>query len=435
MDVNSAFLSWSALKELKEHPDAVDLRTIPSAVGGDVKTRHGIITAKSIPAKKYGVKTGEPVVQALAKCPNLVLVEADFATYRKYSRAFIKILHQYSDEVEQVSIDEAYLDMTGTPDPVKAAEKLKDEVRDRLGFTVNVGISVNKLLAKTASDFEKPDKIHTLWPYEIPRKMWPLPIGELHGCGRATAARLNTMGIFTIKDAAHTDPAVLKSALGEKGGMYIFESANGRGSDVVRGEQEEAKSYSNETTIAEDITRDNYMKNARPIIRHLSEKVSQRLIRDGFYGTTVTVSAKTDDFRRHSRQKILPESTNEAGTIYKNAEALMEELLLSPDGLFARGRTVRLMGVGMSHLDSGEYRQISLFDYAAAGKKKKEEEERIRKAAEEKKAEEERRRKAEEEHRRKAEEKKKRLDLMMQTVSRKYGANALKKGIDEDGTL
>lgn len=413
VDVNSAFLSWSALKELKEHPGSVDLRTIPSAVGGDIRTRHGIITAKSIPAKKYGVTTGEPVVQALAKCPDLVLVESDFKTYRKYSHAFIRILHEYSDEVEQVSIDEAYLDMTGTEDPLGAAERLKDEVRDTLGFTVNVGISVNKLLAKTASDFEKPDKIHTLWPKEIPEKLWRMPIRELHGCGKATAGKLNTMGIMTVGDAAHTDPAVLKGVLGEKAGTYIFESANGRGSDRVRGEREDAKSYSNETTIPEDITRDNYMKKGRPIIRHLSGKVSGRLKRDGIYGTTVTISAKTDDFHRHSRQKILSEPTNESEVIYENAEALMEELLLSPSGLFARGRTVRLMGVGISHLDSGEYRQMNLFEYAADHA----------------------RRRADREREQEKREKERRLNQMMEDISGKYGPNALKKGIDGKKTL
>lgn len=410
VDVNSAFLSWSALKALKENPGSVDLRTIPSAVGGDVRTRHGIVTAKSIPARKYGVRTGEPVVQALAKCPDLVLVEADFPTYRRYSRAFIRILHTYSRKVEQVSIDEAYLDMTGTERPIQTAEKLKDEVRDTLGFTVNVGISVNRILAKTASDFEKPDKIHTLWPEEIPKKFWPMPIGEMHGCGRATAGRLNTIGILTIGDAAHTDLKVLKSILGEKGGTYIYESANGRGSDEVHGEQEEAKSYSNETTIAEDITRDNYMAKARPIIRHLAEKVSQRLIRDGYFGTTVTVTAKTDDFKRHSRQRILGESTNRADVIERNAEALMRELLLSPDGLFARGRTVRLMGVGVSHLDSGEFRQMNLFEYA----------------------EEDGKRKAREEQLRKRKEKDEKLSRMMKTVNGKYGEDTVRKGYAPD---
>ena len=188
VDVNSAFLSWSALKLLKEDPGAVDLRTIPSGVGGDVKTRHGIITAKSIPAKKYGVQTGEPVVKALQKCPQLVLVPPDFETYRKYSRALMEILARYTPLIQQVSIDEAYMDLTdripfGDREGALAlAKQIRDHVREQLGFTVNVGISVNKLLAKTASDFEKPDRTHTLYPEEVPAKMWPLPIGTLHGC-------------------------------------------------------------------------------------------------------------------------------------------------------------------------------------------------------------------------------------------------------------
>ena len=224
VDVNSAFLSWSALKKLEDDPEAVDLRTIPSAVGGDVQTRHGIITAKSIPAKKYGVQTGEPVVKALQKCPT--------------------------------SIDEAYLDMTQSrgklkdsetediPWPLNAAHEIRKRVYRELGFTVNVGISVNKLLAKMASDFEKPDKVHTLFPEEVPAKLWPLPMRELHGCGKATAQRLHQMGIETIGQAARMSLPILQANLGEKAGLYIWKSSNGRGSVNVKTEREKAKSYS-----------------------------------------------------------------------------------------------------------------------------------------------------------------------------------------------
>ena len=257
----SAFLSWSALKALKEEPGSVDLRTIPSAVGGDVKKRHGIITAKSIPAKKYGIVTGEPVVKALQKCPQLVLVQSDFTTYHYYSEAFMEILAKYSPIVQQVSIDEAFVDMSGTkklyryletpecPFPICLAEKIKNEVRDTLGFTVNVGISCNKLLAKMASDFQKPDRIHTLFPEEIQEKMWPLPIGDLFGCGKATASRLISIGIRTIGEAATADPVMLSSILGENGGAYIYSAANGIGSTNVHNEYEDAKSYSNEHTL------------------------------------------------------------------------------------------------------------------------------------------------------------------------------------------
>ena len=369
VDVNSAFLSWSALKELQKNPEGVDLRTIPSAVAGDIETRHGIITAKSIPAKKYGIETAEPVASALRKCPNLVLVKSDFETYRKYSKALMAILKTYSDEVQQVSIDEAYLDMTwrwSDPDPllpVRIAGEIREEVKKKLGFTVNVGISVNKLLAKTASDFAKPDQTHTLWPEEIPEKLWPMPIGALHGCGHATAGRLEGIGIRTVGDAARTDPAVLKSLLGEKTGTYILESANGLGSVHVSSERDEAKSYSNEITTASDIRAEDFENEAIPMIRRLSRKVSERLKRDQVYGKSVTVSVKTDHFKRRSRQVTLTDSSNDASVIEANAVMLARELLFGESGPFTRGEGIRLIGVGVSHLDRGEYRQLSLFDY------------------------------------------------------------------------
>lgn len=374
IDVNSAFLSWSALKQLREDPNSVDLRTIPSAVGGDVKTRHGIITAKSIPAKKYGIVTGEPVVKALQKCPKLVLVHADFATYRECSHAFINILNKYSPSVQQVSVDEAYVDMTGTeavyadlvtpdmPFPICVANKIKNEIRDTLGFTVNIGISDNKLLAKMASDFTKPDRIHTLFPDEIQKKMWPLPIGDLYGCGKATADRLMNIGIRTIGDAANADPVMLSHILGENIGNYIYYSANGYGSTEVSGEYEEAKSYSNETTLSSDLSSDNYDADIIPVLRHLSESVSRRLRRDGVFGRTVTVSVKTTDFKRHSCQMQLDNSIDDADKLFTYSKELADKMLLGTEGLFIKGEKIRLVGVGLSKLDDGSYRQLSLFD-------------------------------------------------------------------------
>lgn len=374
IDVNSAFLSWSAVKKLKEEPGSVDLRTIPSAVGGDVKSRHGIITAKSIPAKKYGIVTGEPVVKALQKCPKLVLVKSDFKTYREYSHAFIDIISKYSPIVEQVSIDEAYLDLSGMrnlfsesessdfPFPTNIANLIKNEVRDTLGFTVNVGISCNKLLAKMASDFAKPDKIHTLFPEEIKEKMWPLPIGDLYGCGKQTAQRLISMGIRTIGDAANTDPLVLVSILGDNAGSYIYSSANGHGSANVSGHYEDAKSYSNETTLSSDLTADSYDKEMLPILKALSLSVSKRLKKDRVFGRTVTVSVKTGSFKRHSAQMQLDNSTDDEKKICLSAKALADKLLLGDDGLFIKGEVVRLVGVGVSKLDDGSYRQLNLFD-------------------------------------------------------------------------
>ena len=374
IDVNSAFLSWSAVKKLRDEPGSVDLRTIPSAVGGDVKSRHGIITAKSIPAKKYGIVTGEPVVKALQKCPKLVLVRGDFNTYREYSHAFIDIITRYSPIVEQVSIDEAFLDISGTrsvyaasetvelPYPLNVAMQIKNEIRDTLGFTVNVGISCNKLLAKMASDFTKPDRIHTLFPEEIPEKMWSLPIGDLYGCGSSTAARLTSIGIRTIGDAAKADPQMLCSFLGENGGTYIYRSANGMGNSNVSGNYEEAKSYSNETTLKSDLTADSYDKEIIPILKSLSASVSGRLKRDHVYGKTVTVSVKTGNFKRHSCQMQLDNSINDENKLFEAAKKLSDKLLLGEEGLFIKGEVVRLVGVGLSKLDDGTYRQLNLFE-------------------------------------------------------------------------
>lgn len=462
VDVNSAYLSWTATDRLKQDPSSVDLRTIPSAVGGDVKTRHGVVTAKSIPAKKFGIKTGEAVMTALKKCPTLVLVKPDFALYRRYSEALMALLRQYSSQLDQLSIDEAFLEFdrerlieiltghkVGLKESIekettrvlaeKVAHLLKDQVKNDLGFTVNVGISERKLLAKMASDFTKPDRVHTLWPDQVPEKMWPLPIGDLYGCGGATAAKLKNLGIHTIGEAAKTDPSILKSILGEKSGQYIYESANGIREIHGRSERKVTKSYSNEMTIADDVDAANLTTVGLDIVHKLSYKVSGRLKKDGYYGSTITVNVKTDDFNRHSRQTVLEESTNEGQVIEKTARRLMNALLLGPDGLFAQGRSVRLIGVGVSKLDHGEYRQINLFDFARqmeTAKKEKEEqqkrkEEKLKREREAERAREEARRAEEaklQEAQKKKEAKKQSLADMMDKIQHKYGNDAVKKG-------
>ena len=183
IDVNSAFLSWENCYRMQILGEERDIRNIPSAIGGDIEKRKGVILAKSISAKKCGIKTGEPIVSALAKCPELLVLQPHFDVYVRYSRAFINILKEYTPLVEQYSIDEAFMDMTGTQglhgDLIETAYKIKERIYDELGFTVNIGVSTNKLLAKMASDFEKPNKVHTLFKSEIAKKMWPLPVGEL----------------------------------------------------------------------------------------------------------------------------------------------------------------------------------------------------------------------------------------------------------------
>ncbi len=400
VDVNSAFLSWSALKQLQDDPGSVDLRTIPSAVGGDVKTRHGIITAKSIPAKKYNIQTGEPVVKALQKCPQLVLVPSDFDTYRKYSHALMDLLSSFSQVLQQVSIDEAFLDVSlqvsDRSSAVLLADRIRQTVFEQLGFTVNVGISENKLLAKMASDFQKPDRTHTLFPDEIPQKMWTLPIEKLFGCGKATSNKLRGIGVHTIGEAAAMPIATLQALLGEKAGLYIHNSANGISTSLVRPEREKAKSISNEITLSEDVLT---YQDALPFIEKLSKKVAGRMQKASIVGQTITLLVKTTDFQRHSRQLSLNTVTNQAATIEKTACQLAQRLL--PE-LFQTGLSIRLIGVGVSKLTDEENLQRNLFNWA--------EEKQELESNKEKK------------------EKQKILDELMKEIDTRYGQGTIIKG-------
>ncbi len=368
VDVNSAFLSWEAVERLK-HPEqfpeiTVDLRTIASAVGGDRSKRRGIILAKSFPAKKYGVKTGEPITDALKKCPQLVLVPARHEVYRRYSEAFLSILERYSDVIEQCSIDECFIDMTGTEKlfgaPVEAATRIKDEIYRELGFTVNVGISTNKLLAKMASDFRKPNLVHTLFPYEIKSKMWGLPVGELFLVGRSTQSTLHTLGIHTIGELANADVDMLRASL-KKQGEVIWKFANGQGVSVVEAEPADVKSYGNATTIAFDVTDE---ATAGMVLMSLAETVGRRLRKDDARAEVVSVNIKYNDLSKASHQCELLHATNVTDEIYQAAARLFEELW--------DGRPVRLLGIQTSHVSrAGDGRQMTLFDDADYEKREK----------------------------------------------------------------
>lgn len=255
VDVNSAYLSWEAARRVANGER--DIRLIPSVIGGDREKRTGVVLAKSIPAKKFGIKTGEPIGMALRKCPDLYMAKPDFRLYEENSKKFMDICREYAPVVEKASIDECYLDLSGThriyPDPVALAHTIKDRIRNEFGFTVNVGIGDNKLLAKMASDFEKPDKVHTLFLSEIPQKMWPLPVGELFTVGGATADKLRQAKIMTIGDLAHTDLSRVQKIVGMKMGKHIHDYANGIDSSPVLAVPEEAKGYSISTTLEDDI--------------------------------------------------------------------------------------------------------------------------------------------------------------------------------------
>lgn len=356
IDVNSAFLSWEAVSRLKNNRDDVDIRTIPSAVGGDQSKRHGIVLAKSIPAKAYGIKTGEPLVSAYRKCPNLMVVPTNFTVYQQYSKAFMDILREYSPDVEKYSIDEAFVDMTGTRrlfgEPEEVACKIKNRIRDELGFTVNIGISSNKLLAKMASDFKKPDMVHTLYRGEIEEKMWPLPIEELFFVGGATADKLRKFGIKTIGDLAKTDKELIRYHF-KKHGEIIWNFANGIDTALVETAAEENKGYGNSTTIPFDVTD---ASEAKLVIMSLSETVAMRLRKADVKAEVISVSLKSDDFFRESHQMVLDAPTNITSEIYEYACKLFDELW--------EGKPIRLIGISTGKLKSrDEGRQLDLFSY------------------------------------------------------------------------
>ena len=332
-----------------------DLREIPSVVGGDPKKRTGIVVAKSIPAKKYGIQTGEPMAMALRKCPNLVVVPSDFRLYTENSLAFKAICRDYAPVVESFSIDEVFLDMTGTsliyPDPIATAHEIKDKIHAELGFTVNVGISTNKLLAKMASDFEKPDKVHTLFPEEIPVKMWPLPIRDLLFLGKASEKRLQDFGIHTIGELAREKESAIQALLGEKTGHQLYQYARGLDNSPVLAQAEESKGFSVEKTFNDDIVS---VEQVLPILLEQCDIVATRMRRKGKKCSCISVTFRTLDFKNRSHQTSLSSATDVTDEIYENARRLFLE--------FWKGQPLRLIGVALTGLTDESFEQMSLFE-------------------------------------------------------------------------
>ena len=366
IDVNSAFLSWESVYRLEKNPQDTDLRTIACAVGGDSSTRHGIILAKSTLAKKQGVTTGEPISQALRKCPDLVIVPSRFDFYIQCSRKMMTLLEEYTPDHEKFSIDETFLDMTDTihlfGPPLSTANIIRNRIRDQLGFTVNIGISSNKLLAKMASDFEKPDKVHTLFPEEIPVKMWPLPVKDLFMVGRSSASKLELLGIKTIGDLAKMDPTLIEAHL-KSHGRTIWEYANGIESvhiDDRTKTDTSNKGIGNSTTLSTDVTTE---EEAGKVLLELSESVAGRLRKAGFLAGMVSVEIRYSTFTNVSHQMQLVSPSQATQVIYEAALRLFHELW--------NGTPVRLLGIRTSKLSDCQVRQMNLFDYVKNDKQEK----------------------------------------------------------------
>ena len=352
VDVNNAFLSWTAVDRLK-HGETLDIRTIPAIIGGDEKQRKGVVLAKSPIAKKFGIQTGEPIYFARKKCPNLQIFQSDFKVYYQYSNALYELLCEYTDKIERFSIDECFLDMTNylkNRKPYEIALEINRRVKEKFGFTVNIGIANNKLLAKMASDFEKPDKIHTLYKSEIKTKMWNLPVSELFMVGKKSLPKLEKMHIRTIGDLAQKDKLELIKAFGKYGRM-IWEYANGIDNSEVIYEEQEPKCIGNSITLPYDFSD---IEKIKEVLLSIVEQTTYRLRKHELYANVVNVQIKTKDFKVFSHQRKMETATNSTKMIYEEAKKLLEELY--------KGIPIRLIGVRVDGLSKKDEIQISLFD-------------------------------------------------------------------------
>ena len=355
IDVNNAFLSWTAVELLKKgYP--VDIRTIPSVIGGDEEQRKGIVTAKSPVAKKMGVVTAEPLYMARRKCPNLKIFPGDHELYHRESNSLYQYFCTLTDKVERYSIDECFLDMSGTellyPNPIELAYHIKDEIYEKFGYTVNIGVANNKLCAKMASDFEKPNKVHTLFQYEIERKMWPLSVADLFMVGKSSSKVLISLGIKTIGDLAHTDINFLRKKFKSQGDM-MHNYANGIDFTPVNPDNHSGKSKS--ISVTETLSQDTdstYL--LKQVLMKQADRVGRQARYEKLYAKTIAIIFKTGDFVSYSHQLKVTNPTNVTSEIYKYVVELLDKGW--------RGEPLRLIGIRLADFTSDNSKQLSLFD-------------------------------------------------------------------------
>lgn len=349
IDVNSAFLSWTAAHE-KQIGFERDIREVPAVIGGNEENRHGIVLAKSIPAKKYGINTGNSLFEARQLCPNLLILTPDYRLYVKASKALKDYLFTFTPDVEAFSIDECFLRFTdkSKEQAITLAYKIKESVKETFGYTVNVGVSTSKLLAKMAGDFSKPDKCHTCFPEEIKEKLWQLDVGDLFMVGRRTKPKLNSWGINTIGDLAKTDFKFISERLGAYGRM-IYAYAHGIDASTFK-PAPPIKSVGNSSTLKFDVTD---IETAHAIILSLVEMTAWRLRESRMGCKVVSIGIKDKNFGYISRQKKLTYSTDCTKEIYKNICSLFDK--------HWDNRPIRQLGVSVSELEFAKYQQLSLF--------------------------------------------------------------------------
>ena len=355
VDANSAYLSWSAV-DMLEHGYPLDVRTVPSAIAGDPANRHGIILTKSIPAKKFGIKTGESLFEAKIKCPELLVFAPNYDLYLDCSNAMHGILSEYSNKIERYSVDESFIEYTGSEEalgnPEDIAMQIKERIKRELGFTVNVGLGDNKLLAKMASELKKPDNFHTLYTHEIPEKMWTLDVGELFYVGRATEKKLKNIGIKTIGELANSDIDLIKSLLKPVHGQLVHNYANGiDDSPVAPNNEIVQKGVGNSITIPYDVTT---FEDAYGVLLALTERVGTRLRKLAASARVISVTIRNSDLSFYRHQRKIDHEVESTDEIYDLVCLIFAEAW--------RGDPIRHLGVHLSTLSRNANRQISLFE-------------------------------------------------------------------------
>lgn len=349
-DLNGFFASVECVKNPK-------LKKVPMAVCGDPDKRHGIILAKNELAKKYNVVTAETIYSARKKCPDLVLVQGNYADYKKYSKLVNEIYLEYTEKVEPFSIDESFLDVTESKNlfgtPYEIAYKIKEKVKHSLGLTISVGVSFNKILAKMGSDMKKPDAITVLSKENYKKILYPLPVGDLLFVGKSTCSTLKNMRIYTIGDLANYDVNKLIKKLG-KLGMMIHNYANGIDSDKVEeyGTKHDPKSISKGITLPEDVTN---MDELIKIIREICSYIAMSLRKKNMRCSVVTVCIKDNLFSTVNRQKQIFKTDLFQEISYVATNILKEN--------YVEGKRVRAITVGVSGLESSNDEvQLDLFN-------------------------------------------------------------------------
>jgi DNA polymerase-4 len=347
--MNAFFISC----EMTRNPSLVGT---PAAVAGDPKKRTGIILAANYEARACGVKTTMVVHEALKLCPKLILVPPDHHFYGQKSKEVMDLLSNYTPALEQNSIDEAWLDMTGCEGlfgkPLDAANQIMNEIKDSLGLWCSIGIAENKFLAKIAAEMKKPLGITELWEKDIPVKLWPLPVREMYGVGAKTAEKLNSMGIKTIGELAKSDVNAVIKALG-KVGNEVYLHANGiDNSTVLARVDDDVKSIGREKTLPEDVTD---IEKAKIVLMELSDDIGMTTRKQGKEGRTIHITMKYSDFHSVTRQTTIP-ATSITKEIYQAGCSLLEQN-------WNKSRPVRLIGISISGFyEDGSSEQLSLFD-------------------------------------------------------------------------